>query len=479
MKIINKFNIILAAVVASIVFTSCVDNNDYTVPTIIGDEENTSLNAILDSIATKDTWNLISIADVKAKYNSGDAPVKIETNDVVKGYVVSSDQSGNFYREFYIQDAPENPTAGLKVIVNLTNNYSKFNFGREVYISLKDLYLGETNSRDGITTVAGRVKTSDTNEVDVISENQMVNHIFRAATTATIVPKTISLSELSSTPVGTYVRVNNAFFSDALVGEPIVDPNEDFDTQRTVMSCSGFDFSEGIIETSSFASFASSKLPADGGYIEAVVSKDFRGDNAVLVLNSFSDIVFNETKCQPLNIDDFEAVFNEDFQVITRDNTSLSVLPNWVNFAQEGGEVWLGQEHRGNGYVEFSGFRTGDDSNIGWLITPGIDMDAQTNEFLNFKAAQHHVDNSSENTLEVLVSTDFDGTNVAAATWTKVSASLPTQDSSWYQFQDSGLIDISEYTGTLYVAFKSVASGNNTSLDGAYMIDDVQILAKK
>ena len=102
-------------------------------------------------------------------------------------------------------------------------------------------------------------------------------------------------------------------------------------------------------------------------------------------------------------------------------------------------------------------------------------MDAQTDEFLTFKAAQHHVSDSDNNTLEVLVSTDFDGTNVAAATWTKLNADLPNKDSRWYAFQDSGEIDLSSYTGTLYIAFKSVASGTNTALDGSYMIDDVKV----
>ena len=75
------------------------------------------------------------------------------------------------------------------------------------------------------------------------------------------------------------------------------------------------------------------------------------------------------------------------------------------------------------------------------------------------------------------VSTDFDGTNVLGATWEPVAANLPSQANSWYEFVDSGLIDISEYSGTLYVAFKVVGSGTDLDLDGAYQIDDYKILA--
>lgn len=53
-------------------------------------------------------------------------------------------------------------------------------------------------------------------------------------------------------------------------------------------------------------------------------------------------------------------------------------------------------------------------------------MDAQSNEFLNFKVAQHHLDVDSENNgIKVFVSTDFDGTNVTEATWDELNANFP------------------------------------------------------
>ena len=58
-----------------------------------------------------------------------------------------------------------------------------------------------------------------------------------------------------------------------------------------------------------------------------------------------------------------------------------------------------------------------------------------------------------------------------------VSANLASMSDSWYAFVDSGLIDISNYTGTLYVGFKVTGSGTNTIMDGAYQLDDFKILA--
>jgi len=110
------------------------------------------------------------------------------------------------------------------------------------------------------------------------------------------------------------------------------------------------------------------------------------------------------------------------------------------------------------------------------LVTPGIDMSGLENVFVNFEAAQHHLE-SPDNTLEIFVSTDFDGSDVLGATWEPVSANLPSQANSWYEFVDSGLIDISAYSGTVYVAFKVTGSGTDTTLDGAYQIDNYKVLA--
>ena len=127
---------IIGIVAICFYFTNCVNDNDFEIPASLGNEENTKLTNLLDSIQAG-IYQLKTIKEVKELYISGNEPLKVASKIVVKGYVISSDQKGNYFREFYMQDALENPTAGLKVSLNLSNNYNKFNFGREVYISLK------------------------------------------------------------------------------------------------------------------------------------------------------------------------------------------------------------------------------------------------------------------------------------------------------------------------------------------------------
>ncbi|MEL1245106.1 choice-of-anchor J domain-containing protein [Flavobacterium sp. DGU11] len=166
-----------------------------------------------------------------------------------------------------------------------------------------------------------------------------------------------------------------------------------------------------------------------------------------------------------------EVIFSQNFDEAV-DNTPLDIT-GWTNFASQGTTKWTEQVFSGNGYAEFSTFNSGNPVNVGWLISPAINIDGSAKK-LTFVAAQHHLD-SPANKLEVLVSTNFDGTDVAAATWTPVTATLPTQANDWYEFVSSGQVNLSAFSGNVYIAFRVTGSGTDTTLDGAYQIDNVKL----
>lgn len=462
----NKFLTLLLVMVASLAIVSCVQDDDYTIPSSLGTEETEGLDALIASSTS------ITVAEAKSYFVPGEV-TPITTNVYVKGYVSSSDQTGNFYKEFFLQDSPTNPTAAIKVVLNQVDSYNQFNFGREVFINLNGLFVGEVRSNDDVIAIGGKANTDD--EVEALTANQIPSFVFRSQITETMVPLVLTFSQINDSNIGIFVMVEDAQFSDSLDGEFYVDPFDDFDTSRSIQSCEGFGFTSFPLETSSFANFAQQPLPTDGGgTISGVITKTFNGSNLVMALNNTNDVNFTNSKCEPLDINDFTTIFEEDFNEGI-DNTNLNIA-DWTNFAEEGGELWTEQVFSNNGYAEFSGYFTGDDVNIGWLISPGIDMDSQDNEFLNFKTAQHHLD-SVDNTLEVFVSTNYDGNDVLSATWEPITANLASMSNSWYSFTDSGLIDISSYSGTLYVAFKVTGSGTDTQLDGAFHVEDFTVLA--
>ncbi len=162
-------------------------------------------------------------------------------------------------------------------------------------------------------------------------------------------------------------------------------------------------------------------------------------------------------------------IANEDFQTATN-STDLDIT-GWTNFSEVGTWKWREKTFSGNGYAEFSAFGSGS-SNTAWLISPEINLDVAENKGVAFDVAQHHLDvDSPNNSLQVLISTDYDGTNVLAATWTPLQANIPTKDVDWYLFLKSN-INLSAYSGKAHIAFKFKGSGTDLTLDGAFQVDN-------
>ena len=87
----NKILAFFTVVAMSFALVSCVQDDEFSIPNSLGDEENAGLQAIMTGLADGSLTE-ISIADLLDLY-SGQATL-IESDIVVKGYVSSSDQTG-------------------------------------------------------------------------------------------------------------------------------------------------------------------------------------------------------------------------------------------------------------------------------------------------------------------------------------------------------------------------------------------------
>tara|TARA_B100000809_G_scaffold57785_1_gene53945 strand:+ start:7173 stop:8594 length:1422 start_codon:yes stop_codon:yes gene_type:complete len=470
----NTASILSIAFITSLFFMTCVEDNDFTVPQNLGAEENLKLETILDSIQNNQL-ELKSIKDLKSLYNSGNDPVKIVSNIVVKGYVISSDAKGNYFREFYMQDAPENPTSGIKISINLNNSYNKFNFGREVYIRLKGLYIGEVNSGDGVITIGGKVSTTDVKEIKSVALNQINTHFFRSVETSIIIPKEVSLAGLNASDIGTYITVKGVFFPSNLEGKTYVDPTEDFDTQRKIQTCQTVGYADLLIETSSFASFANKALPIGGGAINAVVSKDYNGHFLVLVLNSTDDVAMLADRCITRSESDFPLILlEENFDLLSGE----IIITDWMNYREEGTKSWrsYSDTYAQSKAARIGSKNSGDASTITWLLTKGVNLDTTTEEFLSFETSNSFANGSN---LEVLISTDWDGTeiNITTATWSVLPAKIVSNGESFKNWVHSTFVNLSNYTGTAFIAFRYTGNGN-VYFDGTYELDNITIIAE-
>jgi len=464
----SKYFKLIMVLIASIAITSCVQDDDYTVPDSLGEEENMALQTLL-ATATE-----VSIADVKAMYQGGEDFIEpVDTDIYVKGYVSSSDRTGNFFKEFYIQDSPTDPTGALKVVLNMVDSYNKYNQGREVYISLKGLYIGEERVGNGVIAIGGDTETDQFGTtVESLNENQINNLLLRSEVTEEITPLELTLSQISNSHVGILVQVNNVEFADNLAGERYFDPAETFDTQRTLQSCEGFNYSEFILETSSFSTFKNELLPTGNGSLTAVVSKTFDGANLVLALNSTDDVNLTGERCTLLNIDDFEVVFEETF---------TNGQGNWEVTNTVGTREWSAGNFDGEGYMRGSAFAGGSniDQMVSWLISPSIDFDAQEDERLLLEIADAF---SNGQPLKAFYSNDYtSGSNPDDATWIEIGMNqiegLP-QNTGFFDnnYQSTGPIDISGITGDAVLGFQY--DSNNATISSTIDLSDVKILAQ-
>ena len=110
-----------------------------------------------------------------------------------------------------------------------------------------------------------------------------------------------------------------------------------------------------------------------------------------------------------------------------------------------------------------------------WLITPALDLEAQTGETLQFRSYTNFTDVAGTYPqLEVVYSTDYDGSDPAAATWTALTGITFSPEGSG-DWTDSGVIDLSGLSGSaVYVAFHYTSTGTGAGSAANWRIDAVE-----
>jgi hypothetical protein len=408
-----------------------------------------------------------TVEEVRAVTNS--IVTQYAYDDIIEAYVVSSDEGGNFFKTISFQTlaTATMPAIGFSVPIDASNTYIDFRLGNKVYIKMKNQY---TDIYFGGMRIGGiYVNTYNEGGVGRISPNDYKKVLNASCTMVDeeLLVRQISIPDLlNDSNINTLVELSEVQFTKDAIGRHYYEESNDVGgaTNWSLMDKLG---NQVLFRTSSYADFADKIVPDGSGKVRGVLTKF--GSDYQLLARSDRDVVITGTTSVPF--------FSENFQSVET-NTKLN-LPGWANLVQKGTKYWIGTVYAGNGYAEFNTTGTKVVSNVAWLISPKIDMDLHTNEVLTFRAAQHHLDvDSPLNSLEVYVSTNFDGLNIAKAAWTQLKVVLPKQATPWYQFVGSGGVDLSSYKGKINIAFKYTGSGKDLALDGAFQVDDVQIYGK-
>lgn len=473
----KNFKILIVIFLMQTLIISCVKDDDYGVPDI----SITEPDIPQDKITTFKTIRSL----YEQAINSGNSTARIDEDSelYIEGYVVSSDKSGNFFEELIIQNkiddsSPDSdPRMGFQVAINVSSLSDTYQFGQKVYIKMAGLTIGESS---GVISIG----KGDGARVEQIQPSEYKNIIIRSNDVVDIQPKIARITDLTSWDTNTLVQLENMQLNRFELGSTFASESIDqYDGIRTLVSCE-----TGVsirMQTSTFSDFKSLIIPQGQGSVTGIFARDFGDDFNVLVLNSSADMSFiSEMRCDPIELGCGLAetlgtgnLFYEDFE--PQKNNKPIEIEGWTNYIEAGTEAWEGYSSTSSNAslgrsARFQCSSSGDESNIGWLITPAINLDEQEGETLRFKTSNSLANSSF---LEILYSLDWDGdeANINTATWGTISDAYVVKDTdSFVPWFNSGAVDLSCENGTMYIAFKFTGSGENT-FDGIYELDEISV----
>lgn len=275
MKKINLYKVFAILFIA--ISTSCVDNNDFELPTIEPTDNEYANLKPLNEIVDLYNGDIVDFND----YTEDNELKEINTY----GYVVSDDREGNFYKTLIIQDSPENPTVGVKVLINATNLNATYNVGRKVYIRLNGLALTKYDKEKSF-----EIGINGRSRVNQIPENESLKHVQRSRELTNITPTTLTIGELTENHINTLIKIEGIQAQEKGLTYADPDPNNTFSINRNLVSCKTFE--SIVMRTSGFATFKAYPIPDKKGEITAIYGV-YDGTSQIFIRDT-NDVNFTE-----------------------------------------------------------------------------------------------------------------------------------------------------------------------------------------
>ncbi len=266
-----KVGILVKGLVMSTIVSACVPNTGFDTP-------QPNCNNILSANTT--------FQELEEMY-SGDA-FRIQEDLIIEGYVISSDEAGNFFNEVYLQDKTEGPTKGLLLEAELSPAYLHYPLDTKVFVKLQGLFLGMS----GETLKIGSSFTSFGNvSVGRLPALKVQDHLIpTCGERGSVVPSPTTILQLDQAGLNTLIKLNDVEFGEEELGLIYAEPQEE--TIRVLQDCE-----ENKIEllTSGYADFQQELLPEGKGSITGILKRD--GEKYQLVIRDITDLDFANERC--------------------------------------------------------------------------------------------------------------------------------------------------------------------------------------
>ncbi|WP_139420768.1 DUF5689 domain-containing protein [Chryseobacterium mulctrae] len=385
-----------------------------------------------------------TVAEVKQLVTS---PLTLITGDfVLKAKVIANDKSANLFKYIYVEDA----TGGIRINIDKADMFNdpRFVVGKEVYVKLKNLYVGAVNGEIQLgvpfSGAVGRIAEADVYKYFFDSK--------KAITAVTATEKAIT--QFTMADVGRWVKIKDLQF---IAGDLEKVYASGAVTNRTLEDCSG---NKVLLRTSNFADFAGQVIESGKGDVYGVLSI-FNGTYQLWITDVLGADL-DDPRCDGSVYTPLPVLYSDGF-------AAGGFSSDWTAVNVAGTQVWnTSSQGNGTNYYAVMSAPLGNAANEDWLISKSVSLVGKTKAAVNFISDVRY----GGNALQVYATENYTG-NPATTTWVLLPAALDTNNAAFGDWVSSGNVDLSAFLGkNVRIAFKYTST---SAAAATWEIDDFKI----
>ena len=222
-----------------------------------------------------------------------DEIIQIQQDLVIAGYVISSDQEGNFFSTIHVQDHPLMPTSGFQLEIDLRDSYLFYETGSKIYIKLRGLYLGRSK---GVYKLGGVFMSFGKLSVGRLPALAVKDHLFLSCEPVSkLVPTVTSIPQLSEDLVSTLVKLESLEIIAEEQNMTFAVPQEE--TIRNLTNCNGTRIQ---LLNSGYSDFQDKLLPSGNGSVTAVLYRE--NNDYQLIIRQLNDLDLTSERCSDTDV---------------------------------------------------------------------------------------------------------------------------------------------------------------------------------
>ena len=438
--------------ISAVIMSSCVNDDDYQTP---------ELNCVEPNLAaTKTMQEVFDMASA--------SPLLYTEDDVIEAYVVSSDQSGNFFKTIHLQSAEND--LGATILVDYANASTLYQVGRKVYIKLMDRHI---QIKDGGLLI-GQLDGSSIFRISQFNVTKTLQRSCVGMKTESELVQNITIDEAISSNdyLNMLVEFDMVQFKSSAVGQPYHNPaNGNSGTNHALTDIDGNTI---IVRSTSFSQYAANLVPEESGKVRGIVTRF--GAIYQFTPRFESDIKLDQPRFYINTQLGGTALQFLGSRVETFDGFALNnrIFPGYINDAFVGGRYWEVKNFGGNNYIQMSS-NASNEVNTVYFMVP---VDFTTANTISFKSKDGF---NNGNVLKVYYTTNYTpATDISAATLVDITSqfTIASGTATGYanNFTNSGNYSIpAAVTGNGFLIFEYSGTGIAPLRTTTIQLDDITI----